>query len=372
MTTFTDLELDRILDQFLGEGPASAPDRAIDAALDRIADLGQRRTPVVTRRLNMSTPVRLLLAAALVLALAAAGAAFLGSRPPGPDVVPPVESQAPSATATASAATTAPPSATPLAAVTPRPVSPAVSVMLAAVNRADQAVTATKGPLGITDADQSRLLQLIDNVHTALDGVTTDPSVASDAVDAFATDAIARTEPLGEQYRVRLRTAVAALQGAVAAKPFVPEGLDAGTWYSSRFPPPVALTLPAGWSRGLEDSEVLALQKGKMTLAVNKMATEATAAGAAKAIGASLTLGPTPVTFPSYVGFTAGADGGGTLWFTEGLQAFDAPKGDVVRVWVLQAGAKPITVTLSGPPAEVKAALPEVEKMLGTMVVGQQ
>jgi len=64
-------------------------------------------------------------------------------------------------------------------------------------------------------------------------------------------------------------------------------------------------------------------------------------------------------------------EGGGTLWFTESLQAFDAAPTDVVRAWVLQAGSHVVTVFLSGPPDEVAAALPEVESILGTMVVGQ-
>jgi len=372
VTTYTDLELDRILDEFFGEGPGEAPDRAIDLALDRIDHVRQRRTGVAAGWARMPAAARLLLAAALVIAALAVGALLIAGRTvdeptPTPAVPTLVPSVVPSSEPN--------PSATPLAAVTPEPVTPAMAVALEARNRADQAITASKGPLGINDADQTRLIQLIDDVAAALAG-RSDPSSARAVVDEFAADAIAKTERLAEDRRVRLRTAVAALQGAVRAQPFVPEALAPGTWYTTRFTPVTALTVPEGWSRNVEDSEVLVLRKGGLTLAITKMATEASEEGIAKSLGnpSADVLSPAPVavTFPSYVGFTSGlSEGGGTLWFTESLQAFDSEPTDVVRQWVFQAGSHVITVTLSGPPDEVAAAIPEVEAMLATMVVGQ-
>ena len=376
MTTYDDRELDRILDAFLGEGPGAAPDRAIDAALDQIDHVRQRRTGVAAGWARTPAAARLLLAAALVIAALAVGALLIAGREEdGPAPTQGVPTVAPSVSA--SSATPSPsPSGTPLAALTPAPVTPAMAVALEARNRADVAITATKGPLGITDADQTRLIQLIDDVATALDG-RSDPSTAREAVDAFAADALAKTERLAEDRRVRLRSAVAALQGAVRSQPFAPEALAPGTWYTTAFTPTTGLIVPEGWSRNIEDSEVLALRKGGLTLAVTKMGTDATETGIAKALGnpkpAALSPAPTAVTFPSYVGFTSGlSKGGGTLWFTESLQAFDSAPTDVVRAWVLQAGSRVVTVFLSGPPDEVAAAIPEVEAMLSTMVVGQR
>jgi hypothetical protein len=373
MTTYTDLELDGILDEFLGEGPNAAPDRAIDAALGRIDHVNQRGRGVSAGWAQMPTVARLLVAAALLIAAFAIGALVVGTRP---DDRPAPSQAVPTAAASAFQPSTPPPSPTALSAVTPEPVTPAMALALEAAGRTDRAITATKGPLGITDADQSRLLQLIDDVKTALAG-RSDPAAASDAVEALAVDVAVRTEPLAEERRARLRAAIAALRGAVAAKPFEPEELAPGTWYTTRFAPVTALTVPEGWSRNLEDAEVLALRKGGLTLAVTKIAADATAAGVAKALGNppadSLSPAPQAVTFPSYVGATSGlSEGGGTLWFTESLQAFDAAPTDAVRAWVLQAGSRPLTIYLSGPPDEVAAAVPEVEQMLGTMVVGQR
>jgi len=372
MTSYTDLELDRILDQFLGEGPGEAPDRAIDLALDRIDHVRQRRTGAAAGWARMPATARLLLAAALVIAALAVGALLIAGR----TAEEPVPTQAvPTLVPSVPPSSEASPSATPLAAVTPAPVTPAMAIAIEARNRADQAITASKGPLGINDTEQTRLIQLIMDVQTELAG-RSDPATALESVDAFAADAIAKTERLAEDRRVRLRSAVAALQGAVRSRPFIPEALEPGSWYTTAFMPATALIVPEGWSRNIEDSEVLVLRKGGVTLAVTKMATEATEEGIAKSLGNPpadiLSPPPEAVTFPSYVGFTSGlSEGGGTLWFTESLQAFDSEPTDVVRQWVFQAGSHVVTVTLSGPPDEVAAAIPEVEAMLATMVVAQ-
>ena len=113
---------------------------------------------------------------------------------------------------------------------------------------------------------------------------------------------------------MRLRSAVAALQGAVRSQPFVPEALAPGTWYTTAFTPVTALIVPEGWSRNIEDSEVLALRKGGLTLAVTKMGTEATETGVAKALGnpgpGALSPAPAAVTFPSYIGVHRRAERG--------------------------------------------------------------
>lgn len=368
MTTHTDLELDRILDAFLGEGPAAAPDRAIDAALDQIVDVRQRRSAMTVGRFQMPVSARLALVAAIILVALTAGVLFIGSQRDVPVPVP-----SPSAVVAPSAAA---PSATPLAAVTPAPLVPAMALADEAVNRADRAITASKGPQGINDADQSRLLQLLDDVRAALNG-TSDPANAKDAVDAWAADAMTRTEPLAEENRARLRGAMTALQGVVGATPFVPGPLDAGAYYTITFSPATALIVPAGWSRASKDREVLILTKGNLTFAIHKTATAATEEGLFAALGRNdatdLSPQPGPVTFPSYTGVAAGQhNGGGTLWFDERSNAYDPRPTDDIRIWVLQAGSKVITAELVGAPADVKAALAAVEQMLATMVVAQR
>ena len=99
----------------------------------------------------MPAAARLLVAAALVVAALAVGALLIGSRQEdGPAPTQGVPTVAPSA-----AAPSPTPSATALAALTPPPVTPAMAIALEARNRADVAITASKGPLGINDADET-------------------------------------------------------------------------------------------------------------------------------------------------------------------------------------------------------------------------
>ena len=372
MTTYTDRQLDQILDQFLGEGPAAAPERAIDGALVQIEGERQRRSPIVPERFHMSMPVRLLLAAVLTLAILGAGALFIGSRPSDPTVVP---EPSPSASPAASASPTDAPSpdATPGSspAASQAAVSPAIALSQAALQRVDAAIEAAKGAGGPVSTDQTRLFRLTDEIRTPLGernlagGLTAFEPLQTAAAEVAAT--------LDEATGAGLRTAVATLGGVLRAAPFPAGDVPAGTYHASIYTPTIAVTLPDGWSRGLEDSEVLTLRKGGVTLAFTRMATATSAVGLAKALGASdpasLDHPPAAVTLPSYSGFAAGFDGGGgTLWLTESLQAFDAAPTDAVRSWALDVRGRPVTVDVVGPPAEVEAVLPEVEAMLGSLV----
>ncbi len=168
-----------------------------------------------------------------------------------------------------------------------------------------------------------------------------------------------------------------ALQAIVGVAPFVPGPMEAGAYYTLTFPPATALIVPAGWTLGTEDREVLMLRKGNLTFAIHKTATDATVAGLLAALGRNdatdLSPQPAPFTFPSYTGITAGQhNGGGTLWFDERSNAYDARPTDDIRIWVIRAGTHVITAELVGAPVDVTAASSEVEQMLGTMVVAQR
>ena len=366
-------DLDRILDRFLGEGPSSAPDLAIEAALDRVLNTSQRRRPLFSWSAHMPVPVRVAFAVALLVALLGLGVLLVGGR--GPEPVPaPAATPSPAATvATPSTTPSATPPATPVAAVTPPPVAASVAVVNAAVSRLDQALGASRGPTGLSLEDQNRLLQLLDGVREALDGALT-PAGAAPAVDALATEVQKRSGILPTDIRARLLADMATLQGAVGAVPVPSGALPAGTYLSTAFSPAIAFTVPEGWSRGIEDKQVLVLRKGDVQVAFNSMGPEASEAGVGLALGrrdpATLDLPPEPVTLHSYPGFVAGFDGGGgTLWFTDGLQPFDARLDDAVRAWVLQAGPRPVTAHLVGPGKAVAAVQDEVEAMLGSLVV---
>ena len=73
-------ELDRLLDAFFSEGTTELPDRVLDAALDQVDHIQQRRAMRVPRRLQtMPMPTRL--AAAAVIGVLAVGGALYLIRP---------------------------------------------------------------------------------------------------------------------------------------------------------------------------------------------------------------------------------------------------------------------------------------------------
>jgi hypothetical protein len=87
------LDIDRLLDDFLVDGAHQLSDHVLDAALGDIETTRQRRAWRVPRRSDMPTPLRLLAAAAL-LAAALGGAFLLGGNlnqttPPEPAPSPP-------------------------------------------------------------------------------------------------------------------------------------------------------------------------------------------------------------------------------------------------------------------------------------------
>jgi hypothetical protein len=88
----SDREATRIVRSWLEEGVTTIPDRVLDSALDQVPATPQRRPLWPVRRYSeMSTSARLLAAAAAVVALTAAGAAFMlaGGLGPKSTQVPP-------------------------------------------------------------------------------------------------------------------------------------------------------------------------------------------------------------------------------------------------------------------------------------------
>ena len=366
MTTYTDRELDRILDAFLGEGPGAAPDRAIDAALDRVDHVRQRRRGplagwVADARRRAAAP-RCRARDRRARRRRAAHRQPAGGGPAPTQGVPTVAPSVRRAEPT--------PSATPLAALTPAPVTPAMAIAIEARNRADDGDHRIQGPPG----DQRRRPDPADPAHRRcgdraqrpvgpVDGPRR-PSTRSPRTRSRRRNGSPRTGgcacaprwPRSRAPSARSRSSPRPSRPAAGTRP-----------RSRRRPPSSSPRAGHGTSRTARSSS---LRKGDLTLAVTKMGTEATETGVAKALGnpapGALSPAPAAVTFPSYVGFTSGlSEGGGTLWFTESLQAFDSAPTDVVRAWVLQAGSHVVTVFLSGPPDQVAAALPEVESMLG-------
>jgi hypothetical protein len=104
------LDLDRVLDAFLADGPRQIPDRVVNAALTEIEHTHQRPgLPAPWRFFEMPNSLKLTIAAAAVLAVALGGAFLLGrGGQPGVGAIPPSASATPtpaSATPTPAAVT---------------------------------------------------------------------------------------------------------------------------------------------------------------------------------------------------------------------------------------------------------------------------
>lgn len=356
-----ELDLDRILSSFLDPGPMQAPDRILRNALTDVGGTQQLR-PLPTWRLHMSRITKLAIAAVLTIGLIAAGVLYVGNQSkPAP---PPSASPSPTGSAEPTRSPVA--SQAPTPSVAPSPAVSALTLAKSARSRVDKAITAARTPTGITQEEQNFLLQRVDDIAMKLDGGDIAGAQATLQEMAVRVELASFAPGLDDDSRTRLQQAIASLGRMLVATPFTPADLGAATYFSTTFAPVVAITIPAGWARNVEDREVLALTKGSVTLAFDHMAAAATADGLVASIGATLQSAPKATSLGRFSGFTV-SGGGGTLWFTEGLLAHDAGPGSEVRIWVVDLGSKVLTIHLDGPSAELGALLPEIDAVLATL-----
>jgi hypothetical protein len=172
----------------------------------------------------------------------------------------------------------------------------------------------------------------------------------------------------------RLRQSIDTLGGVLGATPIRSGPLPAGTYHTTSLSPTLAIALDDGWTRHIEYADALSFRSGGLSFGLNRNATSLGPDGVAQSLGrrdpASLPSPPSAVSFASYDGFR-GEDTGRamTVWYTPGLAPIDSRPSDLVRTWVLDAGGRPITAYLMGPPDEVEAATAEIERALGSLVV---
>lgn len=358
-------DVERVLDAFLADGPTAVPDRAIEAALDRVAVLGQRRRPLRLTLHARQATLRLLLAAALAIVTLLAGLAIVGTQPPKPQ-----------------------PTFGPSPDVSPR-TSPASSAAAAdpyrltisrAINQLDHAAGAAESSLAISGADNSALLQFVDGMSGYLDvGDLASVRRLLGELEAKVA-AMAPSLDAGGPTAAAIRRTVATLDHAVNAQPLTSGPLSPGPYRSTTFEPIVVVDLPAGWSRRAEDSEALALLKGNVSLAFSHSSAAVTPdvphAGACWHLAPAASCLPPDVVGPPAATAPGGYSGWVThtvarvpmaIWSTAALQSqftYVAPAGDDIWTWVVDARGTPLTIDLSGPPGEVAAVLPEVEAML--------
>lgn len=98
----TDRDLDRLLGAWFADGPTGAPDRVLDVMTDRIGRQGQRPGWLADRHVPVvAVPIRLLAAAALLVAVSVIGTVLIGGGRIGPGPSPsPSPTPTPTPTAT--------------------------------------------------------------------------------------------------------------------------------------------------------------------------------------------------------------------------------------------------------------------------------
>jgi hypothetical protein len=181
-----------------------------------------------------------------------------------------------------------------------------------------------------------------------------DPTYVAACVAAYAANA---NVPPSAASSAGASAAAAASGGTT----FPVGDIPAGTWRADLFSPPFELTLPAGWTRGTADREVLVLRNGDTTVGISHRLASAAHLGAK---ATTTTIGPLAASTLRQ------EDSPGTLWMTEGLVAYDAPAGSSVQTWVVSVDSKSITIDLVAPKGKLDAALAGVLPILATFRSG--
>lgn len=360
-------ELDALLSAYFRDGPTEAPDRVLDATIEQLSRTRQDRRRWQPWRFEMSDRMRLGLAAAAAVVVLVAGVAILG-RPQTPPVASspsPASSTGGSPLPSTSAVTAGPSPTGPT-------ITPSIGLGKRAITRLTSAIGAAQRD-GLLTADQAgRLQAAADGAGLSLDdGSLSLALVGLQSVKDQAGAALDASP--GGPSADALRDAVTALDNALTAGAIPTGAIPPGSYVSSGFARPyVALALGEGWARYLDDSEVLAFRRGKTTLAFHHTATAVTPAAMVSAVGqggsGDFSLAPSPVTIGAYPGLVGQTPAGATLWFDAALNAYDPAPGDVVRIWILTVEQRALTIELLGPPADVAAELPDVERILATFV----
>ena len=368
-------DLDLVLDAFLADGPTAAPDRALDGALGRVAVLGQRPRPLTMTLSGRPLGLRLAFAAALLaLALVLAGIAVVGNRPTLPPSSP---SPGPSGLAST-------PRASPLASSVAG-ADPYTLVIRAALNQVDHATGAAQSAQAISGDESYAVIQFVDGMTAYLD-VADSANVQRLLGELENKVARMRAElDAGGTAGAALRRTVTTLGNTIRARPLASGVLAAGPYHSSTFSQTVVVTLPAGWTRRAEDSEVVALQKGSVSLAFSHSTATVSPdfphAGACWHLAPESSCPPPEIAGPAVATAPGGYSGWLTratatvpmaIWSSAALQSqftYVTAAGDEILTWVVDVRGQPLTIDLTGPPADVAAVLPEVETMLEDVLV---
>jgi hypothetical protein len=266
--------------------------------------------------------------------------------------------------APASTPSPAPASASPLPAATVTPtvvaVPPIVTLTQRVLAALDKDVVAARSGGVLSEAEEGPIIRALDSMSNIL----TDQHVLPEAllgdqlITAIAAVADAPT-------RTDLGAKAVALGELIRATPFVAP-LAAGTHYTERYLALIVLKVGAGWEPRGEDQEGFAIGKGPIQLAFHRQGPTTATAAALKSY-LRLSSDPAPATVGAFAGFVATVEGQRTLYIDSGLRAHESRAGDKLRVWVVDFNGLPLTIVLFGPPADVDAALAEVETVLATL-----
>jgi len=280
--------------------------------------------------------------------LAMASVACSGGASASPSAAAtPSESPVPAPTATALATTT------PTAATSPATFSLAQAA-LKVVRRFELALILAQSSGEITGADYRAYEPHLNILRLSLgDGSIT---LARTDYDGLARQIATDAAKLRGTYGSAAQRVFQLLGSVLAAKPLVVGPLGPGSASTSGFLPGVLVTLPAGWSATADGATAASFTKGGVTLTFDHSASAITAEAVTAALtqaGAVATSAPTKVMAADYAGWSGTA----------------AKAGDGVRVWVLEANHRPLTIRAEGPRAAFDALAGEIAAILAKLVV---
>lgn len=162
-----------------------------------------------------------------------------------------------------------------------------------------------------------------------------------------------------------MKTPVAAPSAApsVAGAAFPVGSLSPGTYHAVSFRPVIVLTVGAGWSRWHDDPELFGVEKNGVRVALTHGTTNNDAAAVLKYVGgAAAPISTRDAQLGDAVGVCTGpVDAyGKTLYFDNGLNAYDGATGETVEACAVLLGGKQVTIAVLGPAAAAAALHDEV------------
>jgi hypothetical protein len=149
---------------------------------------------------------------------------------------------------------------------------------------------------------------------------------------------------------------------SVSGAAFPIGSLAPGAYHTVSFRPTVSLTVGPGWSRWHDDPELFGIEKNGVRVALTHGTTSNDAAAVRKYVGGDQPITTNDARLGDAVGVCTGpVDAyGKTLYFDNGLNAYDGGTGETVEGCAVLLGGKQVTIAVLGPAAAAAALHDEI------------